>query len=957
MKFLGEFIQHFVSRFRNDIFLEDVSSGTIASGGYLGLDSNNKIVKASTVGSGVDLTSEVTGVLPVSNGGTGASTLTSNSLLTGNGTSAIQAETHLTWDASSYLLSIEGEGSSNPVIKIQNNHSDATPGELKFRKLASASDGDDLGKISFVGFAPSGSPTDVEFATILGEVNEADDGDEEGKLTLSVASHDGESQPGVTIVSGNAEDEVDVTIANGATSLTTIAGTLTIGSTAFVNNSGVIQVATQGTIDHDSLANFVAAEHYRWDTDISSTATINAANIPTLNQDTTGNATTATTAGALAAGNQTIAGNLTVEVSTNPLLAFKRTGTGSDNDNVGTIRFTGNNDADETIRYATIGGSINDASDGAEEGKLTLNVASHDGETQPGVTITSGDAEDEVDVTIGNEATSVTTIAGTLTMGSTAFVNNSGVIQVATQGTIDHDSLANFVANEHIDWTGSSAGTIHSTNIPTLNQDTTGNADTATALTSGDKTIEGNLRIGGSGDTSNNWISIDAQNGNDTTGGGITFYETGTYSVSAPQYGAKIVYNEDDDEFAIGTMHNNTFMRQIHMDRGSTTVNMQNIHLERSTTDGPFFLMTKTDTSIADGDSLCRIIARSADFSTSSNISQIQWFATEDHDSNSCGVKINFTVTPNGNSQSETVAMTIDQDSSVTVNGDLTVTSGTSGDATLVISADTDNNDENDNARLWFKQDGDITEGAIQMSSNVLNIINNVSSSGGISFQTGTTDNTGTTDPSTGATERMSIASGGTVTVAGALQPNTIELGHASDTTLARSASGTVTIEGNTIVTTAGSNAAISTGTVDVPMTTFQLRKTLSTADMNSLHTTDVILHPGAGANKLVMPIGGVIRVDRAATNTNGVGLNIHYSGTTATYGTDVIAHYRRFMQNITTDAVFGIVPVAATSNRHLSNLTSDLDNKVVISSTGAFTTDCFTSVDIFMTYQIIQIA
>ncbi len=104
MKFLGEFIQHFVSRFRNDIFLEDVSSGTIASGGYLGLDSNNKIVKASTVGSGVDLTSEVTGVLPVSNGGTGASTLASDSVLTGNGTSAVQAETDLTFSSGTLTM-------------------------------------------------------------------------------------------------------------------------------------------------------------------------------------------------------------------------------------------------------------------------------------------------------------------------------------------------------------------------------------------------------------------------------------------------------------------------------------------------------------------------------------------------------------------------------------------------------------------------------------------------------------------------------------------------------------------------------------------------------------------------------------------------------------------------------------------------------------------------------------
>ena len=47
MKFIGQFIQNFIARFRNDVYLEDVSSSTIASGGNLGLDSNNKIVKAA----------------------------------------------------------------------------------------------------------------------------------------------------------------------------------------------------------------------------------------------------------------------------------------------------------------------------------------------------------------------------------------------------------------------------------------------------------------------------------------------------------------------------------------------------------------------------------------------------------------------------------------------------------------------------------------------------------------------------------------------------------------------------------------------------------------------------------------------------------------------------------------------------------------------------------------------
>ena len=46
MKFIGQYIQNLIARFRNDVFLEDISTGTIASGGNLGLDSNNKIVKA-----------------------------------------------------------------------------------------------------------------------------------------------------------------------------------------------------------------------------------------------------------------------------------------------------------------------------------------------------------------------------------------------------------------------------------------------------------------------------------------------------------------------------------------------------------------------------------------------------------------------------------------------------------------------------------------------------------------------------------------------------------------------------------------------------------------------------------------------------------------------------------------------------------------------------------------------
>jgi hypothetical protein len=69
MKFIGQFIESFIARFRNDVYLENISSGTIASGGNLGLDSNNKIVKATITSSSGDIEG-VTAGTGLSGGGT-----------------------------------------------------------------------------------------------------------------------------------------------------------------------------------------------------------------------------------------------------------------------------------------------------------------------------------------------------------------------------------------------------------------------------------------------------------------------------------------------------------------------------------------------------------------------------------------------------------------------------------------------------------------------------------------------------------------------------------------------------------------------------------------------------------------------------------------------------------------------------------------------------------------------
>ena len=53
-----------------------------------------------------------------------------------------------------------------------------------------------------------------------------------------------------------------------------------------------------------------------------------------------------------------------------------------------------------------------------------------------------------------------------------------------------------------------------------------------------------------------------------------------------------------------------------------------------------------------------------------------------------------------------------------TINGDLTVSSGTSGEATLTIISDTDNDDENDNPFLVFTQDGGAINGYMGLTGD-----------------------------------------------------------------------------------------------------------------------------------------------------------------------------------------------------------------------------------------------
>ena len=89
----------------------------------------------------------------------------------------------------------------------------------------------------------------------------------------------------------------------------------------------------------------------------------------------------------------------------------------------------------------------------------------------------------------------------------------------------------------------------------------------------------------------------------------------------------------------------------------------------------------------------------------------------------------------------------------------LHISSGTTGDCELIIEADPDNNNENDNPRVVFRQDGGSNQSSVGIGNNTLQLRNGVSSGGGILFMTSSTVG------QTNAVERMRVLTSGDVRI------------------------------------------------------------------------------------------------------------------------------------------------------------------------------------------------
>ena len=236
MKFIGQYIQSLIARFRNDVYLEDISTGTIASGSNLGLDANNKIVKAEEA-SGVSL----------ANG-------SDNRIVTATGTSGLNGEANFTYDGTDVACTadnfeITSANTTDPNFQLTNTTNDSTGPRFRFlnNRSADGQDNDEAGRIEFFSY-DDGSPAGERYAQIISSIHDATSGEESGKLQLQVASHDGGDEDGLVLTGGSTDAEVDVTVGKGSASVTTIAGTLTMGSTAAMTNTGLLSVANQSNI-------------------------------------------------------------------------------------------------------------------------------------------------------------------------------------------------------------------------------------------------------------------------------------------------------------------------------------------------------------------------------------------------------------------------------------------------------------------------------------------------------------------------------------------------------------------------------------------------------------------------------------------------------------------------------------------------------------------------------------
>jgi hypothetical protein len=164
----------------------------------------------------------------------------------------------LTIDVAGGQCTIQDNTAGDPDLYLKNTSDDEYSSVLFFQVDrggdggTAGEDNDQLGSMSFLGYNDAGTPEAKSFSTIASSILDATDGSEAGKLTLKVLTKDSGGtgsglEEGLILTGSDTNDEVDVTIANGTASITTIAGDLNIAGDT-ITSVGALEIDPGGAL-------------------------------------------------------------------------------------------------------------------------------------------------------------------------------------------------------------------------------------------------------------------------------------------------------------------------------------------------------------------------------------------------------------------------------------------------------------------------------------------------------------------------------------------------------------------------------------------------------------------------------------------------------------------------------------------------------------------------------------
>ena len=429
IRWIGQHIYDYVSRFRNDVYLEDISSGTIASGGNLGLDSNNKIVKAAVSSGGISFDgSTANGVLTYKDadeatveqylGFRNASNISTLSLFSNEDTGdnfSIQTTTH----GATTLITVDDDAeAAHFEVAADGNITLDSPayinleiGDAKTINLVNGTN--TFGRI----YAEDGNNSEFR-------LNEQGGSSTADYFSITVGEH-GETTLGTIDAAASAANmKLD---ADGTITLDSIGGQTFSDSTGafrFVDTDNLndyfqVDIGSNGDTTLTTVDANAAAAHFEVAAD--GDITLDAAGDIILEaggDDLTLDANKFTFTSATSQNPEIQIVDSTNDADGSRLKLVKnRNGNGSagvDDDLISAIQFSSYNDAGtpEYTVYSQILGNIVDKTNGQETGNMRLQVAAHGGGLETGLTLTGGSQDDEVDVTVGLGANSVVTVPG-----------------------------------------------------------------------------------------------------------------------------------------------------------------------------------------------------------------------------------------------------------------------------------------------------------------------------------------------------------------------------------------------------------------------------------------------------------------------------------------------------------------------------------------------------------------